>query len=135
MNNDCFLRTGASSATVGCRLYSGCVNAAVNEASNMLRARDDDGPGVLKPMLVRFAQRFPISASPELAILFRRCRFLVHEAVIGHLLLVLGPILGSNVGVCLCPTQALVLLASFGCISSSSINQFNVSWIQSTRLE
>lgn len=74
-----------------------------------LRARDDDGQGVLKPMVVGFAQRFPIWASPKSAILFRRCRLLVHEAVIGKLLLVLGQILGSNVGV------AFVLLERRSC--------------------
>ena len=73
-----------------CRLCFGSVNAAVNEASNMLRVRDDEGQGILKPMVVGFAQRFPIWASLDLAILAQRCRFLVHEAVIGNLLLVLG---------------------------------------------
>lgn len=94
--------------SVGCVLVLS-VRPYVNEASNMLRARDDEGQGILKPMLVGFAQRFPIWASPELAMLSRRCRFLVHEAVIGNILLVLGPFLGSNVGV------AFVLLERRSC--------------------
>ena len=81
-------RAKSANYTLEYRLCSGSVNAAVNaavkEASNMLRARDDEGQGILKPMLRRFALRFPIWASSELAILARRYRFLVHEAVIGH---------------------------------------------------
>ncbi len=60
--------------SIACVLCFGSVNAAVsaavNEASNMLRARDDEGPGILKPMLVGFALRFPIWASPESALYF-----------------------------------------------------------------
>lgn len=82
-------------------LSNAAVNAAVNEASNMLRARDDEGQDILKPMLRGFALRFPIWASPELAILALRYRFLVHEAVIGHRLQLLGPILDSKVGIAL----------------------------------
>ena len=80
-------------------LSNAAANAAVNEASNMLRARDDDGQGILKPMLRRFAQRLPIWASSELAILARRYRILVHEAVIGYRLRLPGPILDWEFGI------------------------------------
>ena len=60
-------RAKSANSTLECRLCSDSVNAAVNaavkEASNMLRARDDEGQGIFKPMLKRFALRFPIWAS------------------------------------------------------------------------
>ena len=98
-------RAKSANSTFEYRLCSGFVNAAVNaaveEASNKLRARDDEGQGIFKPMLQGFALRFPIWASSELAIPSRRYRVQVHEAVIGHLLQLLGPILVSKVGIAL----------------------------------
>ena len=98
-------RAKSANSTFEYRLCSGsvtaAVNAAVKEASNVLRARNDEGQGIFKPTLRGFAQRFPIWASSELAILARRYSFLVHEAVIGRLLRMLGPILDSKVGIAL----------------------------------
>ena len=82
-------RAKSANSSLEYRLCSGSVNAAVSaavkEASNMLRARDDEGQGIFKPMLKGFANRFPIRASPELAIPSRRYRLPLHEAVIGRL--------------------------------------------------
>lgn len=57
-------RAKSANSTFEYRLCSGsvtaAVNAAVKEASKMLRARDDESQGILKPTLRGFARRFPI---------------------------------------------------------------------------